>query len=158
MKSRVRAPKAESEIEGPRQEQLDFMQTLAKDIMSTNLITLTERATIEEALKILINARVTGVPIVNSADGKMMGVLSEFDIIRQIGSRKSPSSKFFQKPIRFTKKARYIYTTTPLHEIIQLFVDFKYRRLPVVDEQERLVGVITRRDLMRIFFYRAKLP
>ncbi|NDD92756.1 CBS domain-containing protein, partial [bacterium] len=58
------------------------MQTLAKDIMSTNLITLTEQATVEDALKVLINARVTGVPIVDSKTGVMKGVLSEFDIIK----------------------------------------------------------------------------
>lgn len=142
----------------PQPDRQEFMETLAKDIMSTNLITLTEKATIEEALKILINARVTGVPIVNGTNGKMVGVLSEFDIIKHVGNKKKLSPKFFKEPIRYSKKAKFIYTTTPLNEIIDLFVDFKYRRLPVVDEEERLVGVITRRDLMRIFFYRAKLP
>ncbi|MFN7684806.1 MAG: HPP family protein [Oligoflexia bacterium] len=136
----------------------EFMGTLAKDIMSTNLITLTERATVEEALKIFINARVTGVPIVNDQSGKLVGVLSEFDIIRLIGGKKKLQPKLFNQPIRYSKKAKSIQATTPLEEIINLFVEFKYRRLPVVDEEERLVGVITRRDLMRIFFYRSKLP
>jgi CBS domain-containing protein len=140
------------------QEFSEFMDTQAKDIMSTNLITLTEKATVEEALKILINARVTGVPIVNGASGKMVGVLSEFDIIKHIGTKKELQAKFFREKIRYTKKAKFIYDSTPLNEIIDLFVEFKYRRLPVVDQEERLVGVITRRDLMRIFFYRAKLP
>jgi len=155
MKSRKKKP---TPIKPPQGEGQEPMETLARDIMSTNLITLTERATIEEALKILINARVTGVPIVNGDSGKMVGVLSEFDIIKHVGHKKKLSSKFFREPIRYSKKAKFIYTTTPLNEIIDLFVEFKYRRLPVVDEEERLVGVITRRDLMRIFFYRAKLP
>lgn len=143
----------------PKHQEFDpFMDTQAKDIMSTNLITLTDKATVEEALKILINARVTGVPIVNDKNGKMVGVLSEFDIIKHIGTKKDIQPKFFKEKIKYSKKAKFIYATTPLTEIIDLFVEFKYRRLPVVDEQERLVGVITRRDLMRIFFYRAKLP
>lgn len=141
-----------------KQEFDPFMDTQAKDIMSTNLITLTDKATVEEALKILINARVTGVPIVNDRNGKMVGVLSEFDIIKHIGGKKEIQPKFFREKIKYSKKAKFIYTSTPLTEIIDLFVEFKYRRLPVVDEEERLVGVITRRDLMRIFFYRAKLP
>jgi CBS domain-containing protein len=134
------------------------METQAKDIMTTNLITLTERATVEEALKILINARVTGVPVVNHKSGKMVGVLSEFDIIKHIGKKKTLKRAFFREPIKFSKKPKFIHTDTPLAEIIGLFVENKYRRLPVVDTAEKLVGVITRRDLMRILFYRAKLP
>ena len=134
------------------------MQTLAKDIMSTNLITLTEQATVEDALKVLINARVTGVPIVDGKSGVMVGVLSEFDIIKHIGKKKSLKDDAFKERIRYSKKAKAIETTTPLSEIVKLFVDFKYRRLPVVDENKKLVGVITRRDIMRVFFYRSKLP
>ena len=134
------------------------MNTLAKDIMTTNLVTLTDQATVEDALKIMINARVTGVPIVSKKSGKMIGVISEFDIIRQIGKKKDLKEKFFKQKARFSKKAKFIYTNTPLDEIVQMFVEFKYRRLPVLDEEERLVGLITRRDLMRLFFYRSKLP
>ena len=136
---------------------MDLMNTLAKDIMSTNLVTLTDQATVEEALKIMINARVTGVPIVSKKSGKMIGVMSEFDIIRQIGKKTELKEKFFREKVRFSKKAKFIYTDTPLKDIVQMFVDYKYRRLPVVDEKQRLVGLITRRDLMRVFFYRAKL-
>jgi CBS domain-containing protein len=134
------------------------MQTLAKDIMSTNLITLTEQATVEDALKVLINARVTGVPIVDGKTGTMKGVLSEFDIIKHIGSKKKLKDDTFKERIKYSRKAKFIEATTPLSEIVQLFVDFKYRRLPVVDENKKLVGVITRRDIMRVFFYRSKLP
>ena len=84
--------------------------------------------------------------------------VSEFDIIKQVGSKTSANPKLFKKPVRYSKKPRYIHTDTPLSEIINLFVEHKYRRLPVVDEHEKLVGVITRRDLMRVFFYRARLP
>ena len=134
------------------------MQTLAKDIMSTNLITLTEQATVEDALKVLINARITGVPIVDWKTGVMKGVLSEFDIIKHIGKKKKLEEGAFQEKIRYSRKTKFILTNTPLSEIVKLFVTCKYRRLPVLDDHKRLVGVITRRDLMRVFFYRSKLP
>jgi CBS domain-containing protein len=134
------------------------MQTLAKDIMSTNLITLTEQATIEDALKVLINARVTGVPIIDGKTGAMKGVLSEFDIIKHIGKKRKLEDGTFKERIKYSRKARFILADTPLSEIVKLFVDYKYRRLPVVDENKKLLGVITRRDIMRVFFYRSKLP
>jgi len=135
-----------------------FMHTLAKDIMTTKLITLSEQATVEDALKVLINARVTGVPIIDGKTGTMKGVLSEFDIIKHIGSKKKLKDGAFKERIKYSRKAKFIEANTPLNEVLQLFVNCKYRRLPVVDENRKLVGIITRRDIMRVFFYRSKLP
>ncbi|MBU6376348.1 MAG: CBS domain-containing protein, partial [Bdellovibrionales bacterium] len=78
--------------------------------------------------------------------------------IKHLGKKKQIGAAPFREKIKYSKKPKVIVTSTPLSEIVQLFVDFKYRRLPVVDENKKLVGVITRRDLMRVFFYRSKLP
>ncbi|RYZ67301.1 MAG: CBS domain-containing protein, partial [Proteobacteria bacterium] len=63
----------------------------------------------------------------------------------------------FHKRISYTKKVNAILETTPLEDIMKLFVTTKYRRLPVVDTQGVLVGIVTRRDLMRVIYYRSKL-
>ncbi|MEN9722794.1 MAG: hypothetical protein RJB38_780 [Pseudomonadota bacterium] len=126
--------------------------------MSRELITLNERATVEDALKVLINARVTGVPIIHSKTGAVVGVLSEFDIIRSIGKKKKSADDWVKSPIRYSKRVKFIDEETPLNEIVRIFVEQKVRRLPVLNDKKALVGVITRRDLMRVFFYRAKLP
>ncbi len=124
--------------------------------MTTEILNATEAMTIEEALKVLINSRVTGLPVVDPV-GKMIGVLSEYDILVQIASSESLKPEVFQQKIQFSKKADAIKEDTPIEEVMKRFVESKFRRLPVVDPQGKLVGIITRRDLMRVFYYRARL-
>ena len=78
-------------------------ETTAKEIMTRDLVSATEDMTIEEALKALINHRITGLPVINKK-GKMMGVISEFDILQQLAGSKKKSSKVFQERIIFSKK------------------------------------------------------
>lgn len=129
--------------------------------MSTELLTIRDGSTLEEALKILINNRITGMPVVNER-GEMVGIVSEFDIMNQLaeakGAKKGEEKFNLQQPFVFTRGARGISTDTTLKEILSVFLKHKYRRLPVVDRKNRLVGIITRRDLMRLFYYRARLP
>jgi CBS domain-containing protein len=131
-------------------------KTLARDIMATELVNATEDMTVEEALKVLVNYKITGLPVVDKT-GKMMGVLSEYDILKQIAGSKKISQDIFQKKITFSKKVDAIADTTPLQKIMEQFVETRYRRLPVIDKKGKLIGIITRRDLMRVFYYRSKL-
>lgn len=131
-------------------------ETTAKEIMTRDLIRATEDMTIEEALKVLINHRITGLPVVDKK-GKMTGVISEFDILTHISAAKKKNSKIFQEKITFSRKIDAISEDTPLSKIVTEFIDTKYRRLPVVDRKGNLVGIITRRDLMKVYYYRARL-
>ncbi len=132
------------------------MEPTARDIMSTDLLTVSSDCTLAEVLKLIVGQRVTGVPVVN-AEGKMIGVCSDYDIIRQFSKAKKRPTKIFAKKIRYSKKVETVATDTPLPEIVSRFVDKKFRRLPVVDRNGKLVGIITRRDMMKVLFYQAKL-
>ncbi len=133
-----------------------MIETTAKEIMTRDLIRATEDMTIEEALKVLINHRITGLPVVDKK-GKMKGVVSEYDLLSQISRSKKKNSKIFQDKITFSKKVGAISEDASLSEIVAEFIDTKYRRLPVIDTKGNLVGIITRRDLMRVYYYRARL-
>ncbi len=132
------------------------METTAQDIMTTELLTIREGASIEDALKLLMNNKVTGTPVVNQA-GEMIGVVSEFDILTQLSEMPNLGHAALHVPVRFTREAASISVNLELKEIVDLFIKLKYRRLPVVDQQGKLAGIITRRDLMRLFYYRARL-
>jgi CBS domain-containing protein len=131
-------------------------KTLASEIMSTELLTAREGMTIEEILKLMINNRISGMPVVD-VEGKMIGIVSEFDIIRQVSGTSPLKHEAFQQPFEFSRSADAIRENTPLSEIIHKMIDTRFRRLPVVDPKGKLVGIITRADLMRIFYYRARL-
>lgn len=131
-------------------------ETTAKEIMTRDLVRATEGMTIEEALKVLINHRITGLPVVDGK-GKMTGVISEYDILSQISKSTKKSSAVFQDIITYSKKVDAVSEDTPLSKIVNEFIDTKFRRLPVVDKNGSLVGIITRRDLMKVYYYRARL-
>ncbi|MGK5088187.1 CBS domain-containing protein [Bdellovibrionota bacterium FG-2] len=132
------------------------METTAEEIMSTELTTLSEDATLEDALKTLSLKRITGVPVVDG-EGKLLGICSEFDVLLHVRKHKTLNAGLFQEKIIFSREPQVIKRSTPLREILESFVERRFRRLPVVDEEGRLVGIITRRDLMRVYYYRAKL-
>ncbi|MBC7386075.1 MAG: CBS domain-containing protein [Cryobacterium sp.] len=131
-------------------------ETTAKEIMTRDLVRATDGMTIEEALKVLINHRVTGLPVVDE-NGKMTGVISEYDILSQISKSKKNRGEVFQDLIVYSRKVDAISEDTPLSKIVNEFLDTKFRRLPVVDKDGSLVGIITRRDLMKVYYYRSRL-
>lgn len=55
----------------------------ARDIMSTDVATVEGQATLLDAVKVLINAGATALPVVD-ADGALIGVLSEYDVILRV--------------------------------------------------------------------------
>lgn len=132
------------------------MKTTAKDIMSSKLIVAKEGMNIEEAVKLLVNNKVTGLPVVDS-EGKMIGILSEYDIIARVGKEKKIEPAMFQDAIPFTSKVESVMEDTPLQEVLDRFIDFKVRRLPVTDKSQKLVGIISRRDVMKVLYYRARV-
>jgi CBS domain-containing protein len=131
------------------------MKTTAQDIMSTELLTVQEGASVEEALKILLNNKITGLPVVNKMND-LVGVVSEYDIMVQIAEANVEKANL-SVPFKFTPVAKTINGNSSLEEVIDIFISLKYRRLLVVDDKNKLTGIITRRDLMKLFYYRARL-
>jgi len=129
--------------------------TIAKEVMEKEVLSAADNLSLEEALKLLVNNQITGLPVVD-AKGKMVGVLSEYDIISQLAERVDLDPSVFDEPIQFTKEVTSVKESTALEEILKLFVDKKIRRLPVTSDEGKLVGIITRRDIMRLYYYRAK--
>ena len=132
------------------------METTAQDIMSTEILTASEGMSIEDALKLLVNNKITGLPVVNK-EGKMIGVLSEYDILVQTTKFKKLSHKNLMNSIKFPDNVHSILEDTPVENIIEQFIETQFRRLPVINSKGKLIGIITRRDLMRLLYYRAKL-
>ncbi len=129
-------------------------QTIAKDIMTTELVVAREDITIEEAIKLLVNNRITGFPVVDNTY-RLVGVLSELDVIKTVQEANAPVLDL-DKQVNFTKKVRSINEETTWHEILQTFLERNIRRLPVTDAEGRLKGIITRSDIMKALFYSSK--
>lgn len=131
------------------------MVTVARDIMTTELILGHPKMTIEEAIKTLVNNRITGMPVVDE-ERHIVGVVSEYDIIKSVDSFEKDRPVDLSQIIEFSHKVTTVSEDAKLSDILKYFVEKKVRRLPVINKQNQLVGIITRRDIMRVLFYRSK--
>ncbi|NUM88977.1 MAG: CBS domain-containing protein [Bdellovibrionales bacterium] len=131
-------------------------KTTARDIMSSKLVVARDDMNLEEAVKLLVNNKITGLPVVDRS-GKMIGILSEYDIIAHVGKEKTVTADLFKTGIKYSAIVEAVSDDTPLEDILNKFIQLKCRRLPVIDGAGRLVGIISRRDIMRVLYYRAKL-
>ncbi len=139
----------------------------ASDIMTGEVKTISPDATIEEAIGLLLSARVSGLPVVDS-EGRLVGVVSEGDFLHraELGAarRRSRWIEFLLGPgeiaesyvLSHGRKVQEVMTrdvatvaeSAALTEIVELMDKRKVKRVPVVSG-DRLVGIITRSDLLR---------
>lgn len=124
--------------------------------MSTQLILISPQGTYRKAIELLTTHRLTGLPVVDGK-GKLIGMLSEKDILQECGSLEKASAKFLDRPIRFRKAVRSAKLRAPLDEIARVLAGKSYRHIPIVDDRKILRGIITRRDLIRVLYIRAEL-
>lgn len=111
---------------------------------------------IEEAVKLLVSHRITGMPVVDKK-GKMIGVVSEHDILKIAARSKTEDPADLRQVIKYTKKVEFVHAETPLPEVIKRLVKKKVRRLPVLDDEGKLIGIISQRDVMRLLYYRSRM-
>jgi len=138
------------------------------DVMTSDVITVQPRTSLKEVAAILADRRISGVPVVDE-DGKIVGVVSEADILFK---ERGPSERkgilaVFTDPIygaggqlkleartaaeAMTAPAQTIAPWRPLSAAAAQMLDRAVNRLPVVDNEGRLVGIVTRADLVRAF-------
>ena len=149
----------------------------AADIMMRNVISVGPDASVREVASLMLERRISGVPVVDD-ERRVLGIVSEGDLIRrpEIETDRVPAGwlgLFLSDEERardFIKshgrKAREVMTQpaicvaldTPLVEVVRLMERHRVKRLPVV-EHGMLAGIVTRTDLLRALVERrAELP
>lgn len=120
---------------------------IVRDIMDRSFVRLKPDMDVYKAIEILLNRGITGAAVVD-ADDQLVGILSERDCLKLLllGAYESlPSGKVEDF---MSREVRTIPSDTDLFAVADFFTKHIYRRLLVVDNG-RLVGQITRRDLLR---------
>ncbi|NEN88837.1 MAG: CBS domain-containing protein [Okeania sp. SIO3H1] len=147
------------------------MTKTVADVMSNNPISVKPEMPLKEAIKILAEQRISGLPVVNE-EGKLVGIISETDLMWQESGVTPPpyimlldSVIFLENPSRYEKQIHKALgetvgevmtkdplTTTPeksLSAAAKLMHDRDIHRLPVLDENDEVIGIITRGDIIR---------
>lgn len=116
----------------------------AQDVMRTALITVHQDATVEGAIRTLIEYNISGAPVVDDL-GHLAGIISELQFLEAVYT---PEIKTHKVHEFMTKDVLTVTEETLLSEVANTFVLHRIRRVPVLRGQ-KLVGIITRRDLIR---------
>ncbi|KZV37231.1 hypothetical protein F511_25029 [Dorcoceras hygrometricum] len=138
-----------------------------------NLHVVKPTTTVTEALETLVEKRITGFPVIDD-DWKLVGVVSDYDLLALdsiLGGGQQETNMFpdvdstwktFNEIQRLLGKTKGkvvgdVMTSTPLavrehtnlEDAARLLIRTKYRRLPVVDGEGKLVGIITRGNVVQ---------
>jgi CBS domain-containing protein len=138
----------------------------ASDVMHRKVVTVFQEATLEEAAELMIENRVSGLPVVDGR-GKVVGMITERDLMRRMETgtaRRASWLSAFLWPGRVADDYVHAHARkvnellngtviavapdTSLAEVVAVMESRQVRRVPVMDG-EHLVGIIARADLVR---------
>ncbi len=116
----------------------------AKDIMSSDVVSVKEDAPIYEALQMLLKSDITGVPVVED-DMTLVGILSEKDALGLFYRPKSAAGRTVADFM--TKPAIFFDHDEDLSDVCECLINSYFRRVPVTNKG-KVVGIISRPDII----------
>lgn len=140
-------------------------------VMSTEVVRAEYGTPFKEVARRLGEHRISGLPVVDE-DDKVIGVISETDLMaRQADTRDpfEPKKRFRFAPVTASARRRAaksrartagqlmseppitVHADNTIVEAARTMAEHRVERLPVLDEADRLVGIVTRRDLLKVF-------
>jgi CBS domain-containing membrane protein len=138
----------------------------AKDVMTKDVVCVRKDASLEEVADLLNLHLISGVPVIDD-DKRVVGVISEKDFLFQMGAKEKGTfmgivahclkSKGCVAITMRKQKAEDIMTSpaitvdenTPIFEIANTFTEKNINRTPVVEQNNKLAGIVTRTDIVR---------
>lgn len=142
-------------------------------IMTTGVRTVRPQTPLAEAAHLLVSERISGLPVVDD-DERLVGIITEADFLRALGvPSHHPNHNLWQTlESLFRHLAMYGELEAPedpvaaymvrsvitaraeqdLHQIIELMKQHGVKRVVVCDADRRVLGIVTRSDLVRLFF------
>lgn len=121
------------------------------DLMTTEVIAVSRETGLRDAARLMFRNRVSGLPIVDDA-GALVGIITEADFLKLEVERQEGTRG--QGDTVGDVMSRGVVTVSPnveIYEAAKIMAVQEIKRLPVVDEDNRLLGVISRSDIVSIF-------
>ena len=138
----------------------------AADFMTIGAATIRPDASIREAARIMLDHRVSGLPVLDEG-GNLVGIVSEGDLLREaargedtprhwleiVAEPESPGRAARLAPALTVREVMTaavvtISASTPVREVVELMQQHGIKRVPVL-EGERVIGIVSKADLLR---------
>ncbi len=113
---------------------------LAREIMTEDVVSVGPDTPVDRVARLLAEHRITGVPVVDE-ERRVIGIVSEYDVISKPG--KVAQDIMSREVISVSEE-------TPAESVAQILTEQRVRRVPVL-RAGRLVGIVSRADLVRLF-------
>ncbi len=148
-------------------------ESLVRDIMTSPVITVSPDMSVKDLAAMFREQRIGGVPVV--VDGKLMGIVTEgdmmamdadiqyphwfelFDSVIYLGSQKKFKEQLekaaaanVEQLMTHREKVQTVGPDDPARKAATLMVKHHFDRVPVVDEDDNLLGLVTRHDIMKL--------
>ena len=136
-----------------------------RDVMTRSVVTIKRDADLHEAARILSENRISGMPVVDD-NNRVIGVVSEADILILAGLKREHTFKdilrnILGEPVTAKKggdKVGDVMGFPPITskadddigEVAKILDDRRIKRLPVVDDEGKLIGIISRADILKV--------
>ncbi len=113
------------------------------EVMTASVDSFSPAMTMRDVMEVFRQRRISGAPV--TLDGKLVGIISMEDLIRCMTLMDMDSSVVkYMTPNPYTVKS-----TDPVVEALKVFVNSQVGRLPVLDSDDQLVGILTKGDITR---------
>lgn len=140
-----------------------------KEIMTKNVVSIKPNDNAKDALNLLFKMQISGLPVID-VQGKLTGMFTEKDILRNIlpsyiervgrfvyeENPKSIKNKF-QDLVNLSvsqlmrKDIVTVDEDASLCEVAHLILTQKVRRIPVLDKEKRVIGIVAREDIIKAY-------
>ena len=141
------------ESDSLEQERLvNFLELQTGSVMTKHVLTIPKQMTLRELDGLFKVHDFNSFPVVEN--GCLIGIVSKFDFLKNFIF--TPSSVFphydelMKRTVEqiMTREVNTVHPTTPLTRVLQMMVDLKAQSLPVVDEKNQVLGIISRGNIV----------
>lgn len=140
----------------------------ARDVMVSPVVTVGPNATVPQVARLLMERRISAVPVVD-ADNRVLGIVSEADLMHRAESGTERSSSWWLRLLTSDAESAAEYVKShavkvqdimtrdvataapemPLAELAMLLEELQIKRVPIVNKEGRLVGIVSRANLLQ---------
>jgi CBS domain-containing protein len=123
------------------------MSQRARDVMTPDPACCTPTTTLDEVAKLMAHNNCGEIPVVDPSD-HIVGVVTDRDIVtRVVAEGKNPIA--YTAETCMSGPVVTVRTDTPLDQVVSTMEEHQIRRVPVVDEKDSCVGIISQADVSR---------
>lgn len=120
----------------------------AVDIMTHPVVTVRPEMLLTDAVRLLLRHHISGMPVL-SAEGAMVGIITEHDILNFAFSGQAADTRVEEA---MSQPVISLPPDAELATVVNCLSNRHIRRVPIVDG-EKVVGIVSRRDILREMLY-----